>query len=86
MSTTGCDTRVTSLCLDWACFAFPQVTSTYNRSHALSFSIGAESFLGLMGVDSGKDCADKRVDVCNGDNRDAQYISSYPLVGLPTEK
>ncbi|WIA17005.1 hypothetical protein OEZ85_013917 [Tetradesmus obliquus] len=38
--------------------------------------------LDILGVDWGLDCLQRKLDWCNGDNRDATYLSALPMVTL----
>ena len=46
------------------------------------WSLVSEIPLSALGVDWGLQCLERMIDVCNGDNRDALYVSAYPLVAL----
>jgi hypothetical protein len=52
------------------------------KGYVVAHAIGAGAPLELMGVDWGADCVARRLDGCNGDNRDATYVSSAPLAAL----
>ena len=45
-------------------------------------ALGAASPFELAGVDWGADCVARKLDLCNGDNRDAAYITSWPLASV----
>ncbi len=40
------------------------------------------SYLTELGIDYGLGCVSRMINACNGDNRDASYLNSYPLVEL----
>ncbi|GBF96219.1 hypothetical protein Rsub_08764 [Raphidocelis subcapitata] len=48
----------------------------------VAHALGAAPPFDLMGVDWGADCLSRGLDFCNGDNRDATYVTSWPLVTL----
>ncbi|GAX81011.1 hypothetical protein CEUSTIGMA_g8446.t1 [Chlamydomonas eustigma] len=54
----------------------------HGGGNALAWSLITDSYLAILGIDWGISCVDWLIDACNGDNRDAQYESSYPLVSL----
>ncbi|KAI8475020.1 MAG: hypothetical protein J3K34DRAFT_456463 [Monoraphidium minutum] len=43
-------------------------------------ALGAAPPFELLGIDWGLDCVARGLDFCNGDNRDATYVTSWPLV------
>ncbi|KAG1667039.1 hypothetical protein FOA52_000400, partial [Chlamydomonas sp. UWO 241] len=49
---------------------------------AQAWSLISGSYLQSLGIDWGADCVERMVEACNGDNRDAQYVSAFPLVQL----
>lgn len=57
----------------WLAPALEALLSSVERSqgqqNAITYSIGSTEVLSLVGIDSGADCLDKRIDFCNGDNR-----------------
>ncbi len=44
--------------------------------------VASGSALALLGVDWGLDCLLQELEMCNGDNRDAQYIMAFPPARL----
>lgn len=63
-----------------------QILKRNEKHHVVAHALGSGSSLGLMGIDSGLDCVQRFVDLCNGDNRDAQYLSTYPLMLLDNDE
>jgi hypothetical protein len=63
-----------------------QILKDNKKKHVVAHALGSGSSLGLMGIDSGLDCVQRPVDLCNGDNRDAQYLSTYPLMLLDNDE
>ena len=62
-----------------------QIAKAYERKNVVAHAIGTGSSLGLLDVDGGIDCVERKLEICNGDNRDAQYLSTYPLMLLDNE-
>lgn len=60
------------------------VEKKYGGEHVVAHAFGAASSLGLMNIEWGLDCVAGETDFCNGDNRDALYLSTYPLLTLDT--
>lgn len=60
------------------------VEKKYSGDHVVAHAFGAASSLGLMDIEWGLDCVLGETDFCNGDNRDALYVSTYPLLTLDT--
>eukprot|EP00210_Caulerpa_lentillifera_P006709 g6411.t1 len=63
-------------------FLIQRILNENDKNNVVAHALGSGSSLGLMGIDSGLDCIERFVDLCNGDNRDAQYLSTYPLMLL----
>lgn len=65
---------------NWLLKAVDQKLQSANK--ATYWSLTSDSALQGAGIDWGIDCFNRRIDFCNGDNRDAQYIISLPFVSL----